>query len=285
MNMKLLVIGHSVLDFIKDSEADKISAGGIFYAVSALNRICNKDDEIFLCTQYDEESFKYFKPEYDKIKKDYLQKVEKIPRVHLNLFTDKERHEYYENITNNLKTDLTDLKELDGILINMITGFDITLEQLCKIRDHYAGVIYIDVHTLSRGLGDNYKREFRRIPDFNNWAKNVDVIQVNQSELFTLSDRNTEVEIISEIFSYGIKILCVTKGDIGAKIYFKKSKEIISYFIAAKKIKNPNVIGCGDVFGASFFYSYIRNKNEIDSLNQAVALSEKHVSNKLFNSV
>lgn len=285
MNMKLLVIGHSVLDFIKDSEADKISAGGIFYAVSALNRICNKDDEIFLCTQYDEESFKYFKPEYDKIKKDYLQKVEKIPRVHLNLFTDKERHEYYENITNNLKTDFTDLKELDGILINMITGFDITLEQLCKIRDHYSGVIYIDVHTLSRGLGDNYKREFRRIPDFNNWAKNVDVIQVNQSELFTLSDRNTEVEIISEIFSYGVKILCVTKGDIGAKIYFKKSKEIISYFIAAKKIKNPNVIGCGDVFGASFFYSYIRNKNEIDSLNQAVALSEKHVSNKLFNSV
>ncbi len=285
MNMKLLVIGHSVLDFIKDSEADKISAGGIFYAVSALNRICNKDDEIFLCTQYDEESFKYFKPEYDKIKKDYLQKVEKIPRVHLNLFTDKERHEYYENITNNLKTDFTDLKELDGILINMITGFDITLEQLCKIRDHYAGVIYIDVHTLSRGLGDNYKREFRRIPDFNNWAKNVDVIQVNQSELFTLSDRNTEVEIISEIFSYGVKILCVTKGDIGAKIYFKKSKEIISYFIAAQKIKNPNVIGCGDVFGASFFYSYIRNKNEIDSLNQAVALSEKHVSNKLFNSV
>jgi sugar/nucleoside kinase (ribokinase family) len=283
--MKLLVIGHSVLDFIKDSEADKISAGGIFYAVSALNRICNKDDEIFLCTQYDEESFKYFKPEYDKIKKDYLQKVEKIPRVHLNLFTDKERHEYYENITNNLKTDFTDLKELDGILINMITGFDITLEQLCKIRDHYAGVIYIDVHTLSRGLGDNYKREFRRIPDFNNWAKNVDVIQVNQSELFTLSDRNTEVEIISEIFSYGVKILCVTKGDIGAKIYFKKSKEIISYFIAAQKIKNPNVIGCGDVFGASFFYSYIRNKNEIDSLNQAVALSEKHVSNKLFNSV
>lgn len=285
MNMKLLVIGHSVLDFIKDSEADKISAGGIFYAVSALNRICNKDDEIFLCTQYDEESFKYFKPEYDKIKKDYLQKVEKIPRVHLNLFTDKERHEYYENITNNLKTDFGDLKEFDGILINMITGFDITLEQLCKIRDHYAGVIYIDVHTLSRGLGDNYKREFRRIPDFNNWAKNVDVIQVNQSELFTLSDRNTEVEIISEIFSYGVKILCVTKGDIGAKIYFKKSKEIISYFIAAQKIKNPNVIGCGDVFGASFFYSYIRNKNEIDSLNQAVALSEKHVSNKLFNSV
>lgn len=285
MNMKLLVIGHSVLDFIKDSEADKISAGGIFYAVSALNRICNKDDEIFLCTQYDEESFKYFKPEYDKIKKDYLQKVEKIPRVHLNLFTDKERHEYYENITNNLKTDFGDLKEFDGILINMITGFDITLEQLCKIRDHYSGVIYIDVHTLSRGLGDNYKREFRRIPDFNNWAKNVDVIQVNQSELFTLSDRNTEVEIISEIFSYGVKILCVTKGDIGAKIYFKKSKEIISYFIAAQKIKNPNVIGCGDVFGASFFYSYIRNKNEIDSLNQAVALSEKHVSNKLFNSV
>lgn len=282
--MKLLIIGHSVLDFINDGEVDKISAGGIYYAVSALNRICSSDDVIFLCTQYDENSYDYFKPEYDKIKKDYLQKVEKIPRVHLNLFTDKERHEYYENITNNLKTDFSELKEFDGILINMITGFDITIEQLCKIRNNYSGMIFIDIHTLSRGLGNNYKREFRKIPDFNNWAKNVDIIQVNQSELFTLSDRNSEDEIVSELFSYGVKVLCVTKGDIGAKIYFLESDEIISYFIAAQKIGNPNTIGCGDVFGASYFYTYIKNKNEIESLNYAVTLSEKHVSNKLFKS-
>jgi sugar/nucleoside kinase (ribokinase family) len=280
--MKLLVIGHSVLDYIKSEKADKKSPGGIYYSISTLNRLCNNEDEIFLCSQYDEETYNFFKPEFEIIKKDYLNKVKRIPRVHLNLFKDKERYEAYENITTNLITDFIDYKKFDGILINMITGFDITLNQLYDIRKNYSGLIFLDVHTLSRGLDENYKREFRKIPDFENWANNVDIIQVNQSELFTLSDKNSEIEIVNEIFTYGVKFLCVTKGEVGAKIYSQKTGEIHSYFVAAKKINNPNVIGCGDVFGSAFFYNYIKTKNEMDSLDNAVKTAEQHVNNKLF---
>jgi sugar/nucleoside kinase (ribokinase family) len=197
------------------------------------------------------------------------------------LIKDKERHEKYENITNNLSTDFDILNQFDGILINMITGFDITLNQLTEIRKNYSGLIFIDVHTLSRGLDENYKRNFRLIPDFDKWAKCLDIIQVNQSELFTLSQKKNEIEIVEELFNYGVNIVCVTKGELGAKVYFKNSNEILSYFIAARKINNPNVIGCGDVFGASFFYSYIRNKNVLDSLSNAVATAELFVENKL----
>lgn len=89
------------------------------------------------------------------------------------------------------------------------------------------------------------------------------------------------MEIVEELFSYGVKILCVTKGELGARVYYKNINEITSYFIAARRISNPNVIGCGDIFGASFFYSYIRNKNVIDSLTNAVANAEQFVENKL----
>lgn len=280
--MKLLVIGHSVLDYIKSEKTDKISPGGIYYSISALNRLHNNEDAIFICSQYDEETYNYFKPEFDKVNKDYLKNVEKIPRVHLNLFNGKERHETYENITNNLVTDFIDYKIFDGILINMITGFDISLTQIYDIRKNYSGLIFLDVHTLSRGLDENYKREFRKIPNFENWANNVDIIQVNQSELFTLSDKSSEIEIATEIFTYGVRFLCVTKGGIGAKIYSQKTGEINSYFVAAKKINNPNVIGCGDIFGSAFFYNYVKTKNEIDSLNNAVKTAELHVNNKLF---
>ena len=198
----------------------------------------------------------------------------------LNLFKDNERHEKYENITNNLLTDFDDLNQFDGILINMITGFDITLTQLIEIRKNCSGLIFIDVHTLSRGLDENYKRNFRLIPDFDKWAKCLDIIQVNQHELFTLSQKKNEIEIVEEMFNSGVKIVCVTKGELGAKVYFKNSNEILSYFVAARKISNPNVIGCGDVFGASFFYSYIRNKNVMDSLSNAVATAELFVENK-----
>jgi len=278
--MDLLVIGHSVLDSIKLNDEQLICAGGIFYSISSLNRLKSVQDEIFICSQFDDETYNYFKSEFEKVNIKFLQKVEKIPRVHLNLQMDRERHEAYENITNNLSLDISGLNRFDGILINMITGFDITLDQLIKIRNDYSGLIFIDIHTLSRGLNKDYKREFRTIPDFQDWAKCLDIIQVNQSELYTLSHKKNEMEIVEELFSLGVKIICVTKGEFGARVYYKNQNEIASYFVAARKINNPNVIGCGDVFGASFFYSYIRNKNAIDSLTTAVMNAEQFVENK-----
>ena len=279
--MKLIIIGHSVLDFINDGNNIKQNAGGIHFTISALNRIKFAEDEFYLCSQFDDETYKHFSNEFEKIDKSYLTKVDKIPRVHLNLFKDKERHEKYENITNNLLTNFHNLNQFDGILINMITGFDITLTQITEIRKNYTGLMFIDVHTLSRGLDENYKRNFKLIPDFDKWAKCLDIIQVNQSELFTLSQNKNEIEIVEEMFNSGVKIVCVTKGDLGAKVYLINSNEIVSYFVAARKINSPNVIGCGDVFGASFFYSYIRNKNVMDSLSNAVSTAELFVENKL----
>ncbi|MBE0551068.1 MAG: hypothetical protein IH619_01635 [Ignavibacterium sp.] len=278
--MKLLVIGHSVLDFIKVDSEQLISAGGIFYTISALNRIKFNEDEIFLCSQFDEETYKYFRSEFEKVNNKYLQKVEKIPRVHLNLQKDRERHEAYENITNNLSLNFLDLNTFDGILINMITGFDITLDQLMQIRNNYSGLIFIDIHTLSRGLAKDFKREFRLIPDFESWAKGLDIIQVNQHELYTLSSKKNEIGIVDELFGFGVKILCVTKGELGARVYYNNKNELASYFVAARKIIKPNIIGCGDVFGASFFYSYIRNKNAMNSLTNAVTNAELFVKNK-----
>ena len=268
--MKLLVIGHTVLDFVKSDVENKKSAGGIFYTISTLNRLKTNDDEIYLCSQFDDETYSYFKSEFEKVNNKFLEKVEKIPRVHLNLQKGRERHESYENISNNLSINLLDFNSFNGILINMITGFDITLEQLKYIRNNYSGLIYIDIHTLSRGLNEDYRREFRLIPDFKDWAKSLDIIQVNQNELYTLSHKKSELEIIEEILEYGVQVLCVTKGELGARVYYKNQNEISSYFITARKIDKPNIIGCGDVFGASFFYSYIRNKNAMDSLSKAV---------------
>ncbi len=278
--MKILVIGHSVFDFIDDGKSVTQSSGGIFYTISALNKIKSVDDEIFLCSQFDEESYRYFEGEFRKINCTYLMKTGRIPRVHLNLFKEKERHEKYDNISNNLLFIIEDYK-FDGILINMITGFDINVLQLQEIRNNFAGLIYLDVHTLSRGLDENYKRNFRRIPEFRSWAKCLDIIQVNEQELFTLSGFTSADEIVEEILSYGVKIICVTKGDKGAEVYFKQDNQLIRFFVKAQKIINPNVVGCGDTFGAAFFYNYIRNNNVYDSIRAAVDTAGSFVKNKL----
>ena len=98
-----------------------------------------------------------------------------------------------------MEINIGNLNLFDGILINMITGFDFNLEQIKEIRNVYKGLIYIDVHTLSRGLDKNLKREFRLIPFFNEWASSVDIIQVNESELRTISKKTDELEIVKEV--------------------------------------------------------------------------------------
>ena len=89
----------------------------------------------------------------------------------------------------------------------MISGYDINLEQLKNIRNKYKGVIYFDVHTMARGLGKDMKREFRQITNFNEWADNIDILQSNEEEFKTLSNKANRIDVVRELFSYRIKII------------------------------------------------------------------------------
>ncbi len=267
--MKFLVIGHTVEDHFGTKENEITKPGGIFYTAIALNSLVDKNDEFFLCTSIEQKNRHLFLPLYDELSSTYFQTVERIPKVFLTLHDFKERGETYENITKNLDIDISDFSRFTGILINMITGFDINLEQLINIRKNFSGIIYLDVHTLARGLDENMKREFRQIPEFKKWAECIDILQVNESELKVLTAKKIEKEIINEVLNFGVKILIVTRGKLGAHAYSLKNNKIISFFSNAIEVKGTNQIGCGDVFGATFFYTYIKDRNIEDSLRFA----------------
>jgi hypothetical protein len=264
--MKLLIIGHSVEDHINEEGIEKIKPGGIFYTALSLKSFAEENDKIFLNSAVQKGNYNLFSNVYDNFERSYLKFVDRIPKVYLTLHNFKERGETYESISQGLEINLNDLNMFDGILINMITGFDISLEQIKTLRRAYKGLIYIDIHTLSRGLDENLKREFRTIPNFKEWASSVDILQANESEFKTLSLQKDELEIAKEVLSFGVKYLIITKGAFGAKIFSMNGNEIISTFKSSIKIESKNMIGCGDVFGAVFFYHYIKTKNLDESL-------------------
>lgn len=272
--MKLLLIGHSVADIVEKNGAKNIQPGGMFYTASAIKELARPEDKLFLCTQTDEKHFHLFKSIYEHFDLSLREKVSEIPVVELNMEGHFERKEHYKNISNKLNIDCSKLKDFDGILINMITGFDIDLMQLQKIRQSTNAVIYFDVHTLSRGLDEKMHREFRQIPDFYKWARNIDIIQCNESEIFTLSKKKNENEIVRELFNEGVKIICLTKGERGFRIYYHNKNETASYFRASKNISFNNKIGCGDVFGAAFFYNYILSRNIFQAAELASSSAE-----------
>jgi hypothetical protein len=270
--MKLLIIGHSVEDHTISEQQEIIKPGGIYYAAFALTSIA-PDDNIFLCTYAEKENYYLFTDAYDHCASDFISYIDSIPKVWLTIHGLKERDERYNNVNRILEIPYDRLNEFNGILINMISGFDIELSQLKKIRQNFSGIIYFDVHTLSRGLGHHGHRGFRKIEHFNEWAECIDIIQANEYEMKTISHYDDEEEITRDILNCGVKQLIITKGEAGAKLYYLQNGELNFIFQSAAKIQTVNKIGLGDVFGAAYFYNYVKTSNLFCSLEVAVTAS------------
>lgn len=268
--MNILVIGQSLEDNINYKGSTSVKPGGIFYSVLGLKSLLKEGDKISLCTSMPEDRAGLFSPVYDDIDKSLFEPAAELPKVYLNITGDSERGECYSFVNKNLSLEgITSFEFYDGILINMITGHDITPGQLEYIRSEFGGIIYFDVHTLARGLEKDGTRKFRTIPGFEKIAKNIDILQVNETEFTCLFEAGSGRETVEKLFALGLKILIVTMGEKGARVYYKIKDEVVSCFVSGVKGKVKNNVGCGDIFGAAFFYSYICKKDVISALKRA----------------
>jgi len=268
--MKLLIMGHSVLDHIFYDGGMRFQPGGIFYTGMGLLNAIDSNDEVWLCTGIEKEVEHVFDPVFNFCNKELCFEAERIPRVHLTIHNVEERCERFENLNTKLVLPSVDLNSFDGIFINMISGFELDAADLAALRKDYRGPIYFDVHSLARGVTEDKVRNHRRIEGFEEWAKNLDLIQANENEVLTLSDKTIETEIAAEVLATGAKALLVTKGEKGARLYTIEGGELFSMFVLAVKTEAKNKVGCGDIFGAYFFYEYIRTNNIYGALRKAV---------------
>ncbi|KAF0151865.1 MAG: hypothetical protein FD143_1579 [Ignavibacteria bacterium] len=280
--MKILLIGHSIIDHYGDY--GKTKPGGVYYSAMGFLS-CSKNNDLFmLLTGKNQKSFSLFEPLYSKVDLTLSDEIADMPEVFLYTSGESERREVYKNISGNLNVEkIKDFSSYDGILINMITGFDISLKQLKWIRNNYSGLIYFDVHTLARGFDLKGKRKFRMIPQIEEWLSCIDILQCNETELRTICSIKKEEENAEWIMRNGVKTLLITKAQNGAVLYSneERAKKLIA---PGENIVVNNKIGCGDVFGTSFFYSYILsgdNKISLDKANHAGAAAAS--TENLFN--
>jgi len=265
--MKLLIIGHSVVDHIFDEKEEKIAPGGIFYSSIGFNALKENNDDLFLLTSYSDSDYGYFKKLFTNFNLEYSNKIPVIPHVNLYLDGSAERREHYQHIAEPLKiSSEVNLHGFGGIYINMITGYDLTPDQFCELRKKFKGKIFLDVHTLSRGLGKDHHRFFRKIPDYEKYLGSVDVIQVNEHELKTITPFDEKEKILEKVFDLGVEIILITKGSEGADVYTNEGKY---FYVDAIKINSVNKVGCGDVFGSVFFYLYLSGLGVEESLQKA----------------
>lgn len=265
--MKLLYIGQSVEDYIYIDEQIINKGGGLLYSVAGVVSFLENEDEIYPVTQISKETKHLFENIYQNVKGNYISIVDQIPQNHLILHKNKERDEKYKYITHkiDIKSRKIDFSVYDGILLNMITGFDIELNDLVYIRKRFDKIIYMDVHTLARGIDENYHRYFRKIENFDKWIRNIDIIQANENEILYVSPFDDLDKIVDYLFDNGLSLLLLTLGEKGSKIYYKDRGKISNIIVKAYNSYSQNTVGCGDTFGSVFFYHYLKTKDLIYS--------------------
>ncbi len=268
--MKLLLIGSSVIDYIHENEKITIKPGGVFYSACGLSAIQNNPHDMFLLSEYNKDNFNMYSDVYKNFNLSLSSCVDQLPGIHLFLHKDKERTECYQNITEELLINKSlNLNEFDAIYINMITGYDVSLDTLEFIRSKFTKFIYIDIHSLARGMEADNMRNFRKIPQIERWLKCVDIIQVNETEFEMLSCKDTKEEILNSIFAFGTKAVIITKAEKGVEGHINTEGIFKSVYLDALKIDQANSVGCGDIFGSMFFYYYISTSNFEKSLKFA----------------
>jgi len=159
----------------------------------------------------------------------------------------------------------------DVMLINFISGFDLSLVTLKKIRKSTDALIFMDVHSLTLGVNNSGKRFFDTPKNWREWIKQADIAQMSLSELRELAKR--DLKSLQEIKEFGKCILdlgpqtvLVTLGEKGAFMIFDDK---VRRFVGSKVRKFKDATGCGDVFSAGFLICYRHTKNLAKSVKFA----------------
>lgn len=209
-----------------------------------------------------------------------LDGINKVRRKnnHAVLFVDQnnQRQEILRNRVPTLSFDqVRPFLDGDAVLVNFISGFDIGLPDLKRVRRNTSALILMDVHSLTLGIRKDGERFFKAPRLWRDYVKQADILQSNLAELSVLSGKNLaslrEIRDFGDyILSLGPNVLLVTMGEDGAVMFCKVGRTRSSKRCEGIQIRRfKDATGCGDVFSAGFLACYLRTRDLDQSLDFA----------------
>jgi sugar/nucleoside kinase (ribokinase family) len=156
----------------------------------------------------------------------------------------------------------------DAILVNLISGDDITLAALKTLRKlRPSPLIYLDLHSLALGIDGAGKRYYRGIPNWPDWVAACDMLQMNEREAASLIGLDKPATY-GDLINLGRRlteklVAChITLGSAGSLLFYRENGKIHHEHIPAVKVSAViDIIGCGDAFGAAFLVNFMKTKN------------------------
>jgi hypothetical protein len=109
------------------------------------------------------------------------------------------------------------LAGLDALFVNFISGFELTLATVERLRASFHGPLYTDLHSLFLGCPGKGAREWRRLPEWERWVACFDAVQLNEDEVATLAEPGeSTADVLGRMLAAGTGLVALTMGPRGA---------------------------------------------------------------------
>jgi len=174
---------------------------------------------------------------------------------------------------------LKPLLDCDLVLVNFISGSDISLAALEKFRAIFPGLVYMDIHSHTLGrrkVEGGYRRYLRTPPHWERYAACADILQMNETEFELLSGMGLSQKNVMDFFANKVnhlKCLAVTLGGDGCLVVYRKNTLVFRRIPAIRIERVYDTTGCGDIFGAGFAAEYLRSRSPLKAARSGVRLS------------
>ncbi|MBX9928826.1 MAG: hypothetical protein K2X99_07925 [Gemmatimonadaceae bacterium] len=190
------------------------------------------------------------------------------------------------------------LADLDALYVNLISGFELDLETAWMMRQHFAGPIYGDLHSLLLAVQPDGLRTPRTLPDAPAWLRCFDLLQVNEDEMRLLAP--DPLALAATAMHQGVRCLTVTLGARGI-VYVAapgfdeaplaratdpwRTAELAPLrtallMPAAHDVKTGDPTGCGDVWGATYYSRLLVGDKFLNAIDAASAAAARNVEHR-----
>lgn len=183
----------------------------------------------------------------------------------------------------------------DALYVNLIAGWELGRTVVDRIGDSYDRPAYLDVHSLVLGVSETGSRIPRVVADWEHWVGAFDFVQLNESELASLSGGGGNARTALERVLRGrTDALFVTRGREGVRYLACQSvvdgqsrksastgpcQPVEGHVGVVRTVDAGDPTGCGDVWGAVCFTSLLAGgsiESAIRAANQVAAKAAMH---------
>lgn len=189
------------------------------------------------------------------------------------------------------------LAGLDALYVNLISGWELDLETARLVREHFAGPIYLDLHSHLLARQADGLRTPRGLPpeEIVGWCRTCDLLQVNEDEMALLA--GDPMALAATAMAHGVRALTVTLGARGA-VYVAapgfdaladrtagaaQGGAVRTALVPATPVLDNGELdptGCGDVFGATYFSRLLAGDRISVAMQAAQAAAARNVRHR-----